>query len=182
LYAYDSSTVTMSGGTAETLAAVGSATVTMSGGAVNSCVAAYHTSTVTIDGGTMEGVLAENTSTVTINGGTVEAVAHPSPELKAFDSSTITIVGSNFEVDGAPVPYGDLAAQSGTLTGTRPFGDDIDNVFYQGGYTGTPCSGEPCNGTITLAASPLVPALPLPGYLALVAGLLGAAALLRRAG
>jgi hypothetical protein len=70
---------------------------------------------------------------VTMSGGTVVG------ELFANDSSTITIVGRDFEVDGVPVPYGDLTAQTGTLTGTLASGDPINNVFYQGGgdYTGT---------------------------------------------
>jgi hypothetical protein len=58
--------------------------------------------------------------------------------LRARHSSTIRIVGGNFEVDGAPVPYGDLAAQSGTLTGTLASGDPIDSTFDRGAFPGFP--------------------------------------------
>jgi hypothetical protein len=81
-------------------------------------------------------------------------------------------VGRGFAVDGNPVPYGDLSALTGTLTGTLASGDPVNNVFHQGGgfYT----------GTITLA--PLLPALPRWGYLALAGGLIvvGAAVMRRR--
>jgi hypothetical protein len=48
-------------------------------------------------------------------------------------------VGGNFEVDGVPVPYGNLTAETGTLTGILASGDPINNGFWQGGgvYTGT---------------------------------------------
>jgi hypothetical protein len=45
------------------------------------------------------------------------------------DSSSVTIVGRRFEVDGVPVSYGDLAALTGTLTGTLASGDPVDNSF-----------------------------------------------------
>jgi hypothetical protein len=48
-------------------------------------------------------------------------------------------VGHGFEVNDSPVPYGDLTALFGRLTGTLASGEPIDNIFYQGGgsYTGT---------------------------------------------
>jgi hypothetical protein len=49
--------------------------------------------------------------------------------LYAYYFSTIRIVGTGFAVDETPVPFGDLTAASGTLTGTLLSGDPIDNVF-----------------------------------------------------
>jgi hypothetical protein len=97
--------------------------------------------------------------------------------LNAFESSTITIAGANFAVNGNPVPYGALTAQTGTLTGTLASGDPIESVFNQGGGSFT--------GTIELPAP--APALSLLGKLGLGVGLLGAGslgvgALQRRAG
>ena len=49
------------------------------------------------------------------------------------------MVGAGFEVDGIPVPYGDLTALTGTLTGTLLSGDSLYAEFGQGSsyYTGT---------------------------------------------
>jgi len=159
---YDSSTVTMSGGTVEgdlwpqdfstmTVSAgtvtgylkpSGSSTVTMGGGWVSQLLAAG-SSSVTISGGTVWSQLtALDSSTVTIDGGALAGVG-------AVNSSIITIEGSDFEVNGAPVPYGDLAAETGTLTGTLASGDPIDYYFYQGGG-----EGAYYTGTITLVEAP----------------------------
>ena len=54
-----------------------------------------------------------------------------------------------------PVGYGDLTAQTGTLTGMLGSGDPINNRFYQGGYSAVwRCFIHPCNGTITLEYAP----------------------------
>jgi hypothetical protein len=76
-------------------------------------------------------------------------------------------------VDGSPVPYGDLAAVYGTLTGTLTSGDAIDNIFYQGGFDG---GGEfVATGTIRLVPEPETALL-------LVLGLTGLAVGGRRSG
>ena len=36
-------------------------------------------------------------------------------------------------IDGIPVPYSDISALTGTLTGTLTSGDSLNNVFHQGG-------------------------------------------------
>ena len=49
----------------------------------------------------------------------------------------------------------ELTAQTGLLRGTSASGDPINNVFYQGGWTASPCSVDyPCTGTITLVPEP----------------------------
>ena len=53
--------------------------------------------------------------------------------MQAEALAILTIVGSNFAVDGNPVPYGDLVAgSSGTLTGTLASGDSLNNEFLHG--------------------------------------------------
>jgi len=69
----------------------------------------------------------------------------------ALGASTITIFGSDFEVDEVPVSLGDLSALGGALTGTLPSGSSFYSVFYQGG---TSCLATTCTGTITLAPEP----------------------------
>jgi hypothetical protein len=132
LQAHDTSNFTMSGGSTFVLEANGSSTITMSGGWVGA-LHVYGSSTVAKTGGGVGGLHAHDSSTVTMSGGTVLI------NLTAFDSSTIMIVGSGFKVDGVPVPYDDLTATTGTLTGTLASGNPIDNEFYQGGgnHTGT---------------------------------------------
>ncbi|MFW9770536.1 MAG: hypothetical protein ACFFEM_17085, partial [Candidatus Thorarchaeota archaeon] len=146
-----------------------------SGGTVSNNLLAYNSSTFVMTGGTGEGSLAAfGSSNVRISGGTVDG------SLLAIGSSTITIVGSGFAVDGSPVPYGDLAAQTGTLTGTLASGEPIENPFYQGGIY---CVGNMCTGTLTLAPPPIrVPALSLAGKLALAVVLMGSVMMLRRRG
>lgn len=141
--AWDSSTVTVSGGEVEELGAWNFSALTMSSGTVNGSLYTDNSSTVTMLGGTVNGDLyCYASSTVTMSGGVL------TENLLAYDDSTIAVVGSDFEVDGAPVPYGGLAAQTGTLTGTLAAGDSIANLFCQGGYMGV------CTGTITLVEAP----------------------------
>jgi len=143
LRVFESSSVAVSGGYIHFLEARDSAIVTMTGGAVGGALYLYDSSTVTMSGGTVPGLAGGYSSTVTLSGGTVQGA------LQAYDSVSFTIAGANFEVDAVPVPYGDLGAQTGTLTGTLASGDAINVVFYQGGYA---CYGNPCDGIITLAA------------------------------
>jgi hypothetical protein len=166
---FDTSTAAITGGEVGLYFPAGSSTLTKSGGTA-SALLAEASSTFTMSGGTLTHWLhAHSSSTTTISGGTV------STELRAYDSSTITIVGRNFEVDEAPVPYGDLAALTGTLTGTLASGGSVNSVFHQGGGSYT--------GTITLSPPPVIPALPKWGYVALAGGLIvvGAAVMWRRA-
>jgi hypothetical protein len=110
------------------------------------------------------------TEVCVVDGGSVDV-------LYAYDSSTITIAGCYFAVDGSPVPYGDLTAQTGTLTGKVASSvHPIDSAFSQGGGSYT--------GTITLVHAPSIPVLPKWGYLALAGGLIvvGAVVMRRRSG
>jgi hypothetical protein len=161
LYARETSTVTVSGGEALSgLRARNSSTVALTGGAVkvldcsmsssatvsSGTIHSIHTAsfaTVTVSGGDVRFVTSFNWSRVTLSGGSRLAM------LEAKGSSVITLVGSGFAVDGVPVPYGDLAAPTGFLTGTLASGDRLnETLFYQGGgsYTGTirlvPLPGE----------------------------------------
>ena len=73
--------------------------------------------------------------------------------LRASDSSTITIFGSGFEVDGCTVGEGPIAATSGVLTGTLESGDLIDNFFCHSGSTEC-IDPDPATGLITLVPEP----------------------------
>jgi hypothetical protein len=117
-------------------------------------VVAFHSSNIVLNGGVAgDSISAMISSTITMNGGTFWTY------LAAHNASTITIVGRDFEVDGIPVPYGDLTP-AGRLTGTLASGDPIDTLI---------------GGTIILVKAPgTLPTLSPWSQLALMAGLLGA--------
>jgi hypothetical protein len=88
-----------------------------------------------MSGGEVGGdLIADDSSTIEMRGGTLGGRLYASGS-----ASVIEIRGSNFSVDGTPVPLGDLTASTGVLTGTLESGDPINNTFFQGGgnYTGT---------------------------------------------
>jgi hypothetical protein len=117
---------------------------------------------VDISGGEFtNGLFARNDAIVNLRGGLLEQ----SHALSADDNAVITVVGGGLKVDGVPVPFGDLEAETGVLTGTLSSGDPINSAFYQGGGSYT--------GTIRLTHPPLpAPALSTWGYSALISCLL----------
>ncbi|MBW1688271.1 MAG: PEP-CTERM sorting domain-containing protein [Deltaproteobacteria bacterium] len=145
---FDSSSVMMNGGTVgDAVTAHDLSSFTMSGGSVPGGLYSQDFASVTMSGGLVESTLfASGESSLMIEDGTLAASS-----IYARDSSTITIFGSDFEVDEVPVPLGDLSALRGTLTGTLPSGDSFYSVFYQGGAS---CGSGTCTGTITLAPEP----------------------------
>jgi hypothetical protein len=167
-----------------------SSSVMMNGGTVGDAVTAHDLSSFTINGGSVPGGLySGDEASVTMSGGLVGNTLFASGEsalviedgtlaassIFARDASTITILGSDFEVDEFPVPLGDLTAPRGTLTGTLPSGSGFYSVFYQGGAE---CAAGTCTGTISLAPVPV----PEP-YTALLLGLgLAGLAVKRRGG
>ena len=99
----------------------------ISGGSMDAWVQSLGSSEVTIGGGEI-GLFVEawDNSRVTISGGTIGG------RIAAVRDGLITLVGSNFAVNGTPVGYGDFAsdyAPSGTLTGILAGGDILNNSF-----------------------------------------------------
>lgn len=143
----------------------------LSGGTVSSIVRTRSTASVMMSGGTvLDTIHTLNASRFTWTGGSIGG------GLEAHETSVITVVGGDFRVDGAPVPYGDLSAQTGTLTGTLASGEPVDNAFFQGGGS--------WQGTVTLvepAAVP-VPVLSLWARFGLAGAIWCAVAVSRRAG
>jgi hypothetical protein len=121
--ALDSSTFTMNSGTMEHLVAGGSSTVTVNGGAMVD-VGVSGSSTFTLHSGWIEhGLSGGGSSTVTMSGGELGG------PLSATDLALIEIIGMSFMVDGEAVPYGDILALAGTLTGTLASGETINIEF-----------------------------------------------------
>jgi hypothetical protein len=147
IFTHGHSTVTMNGGgTGYQVVADDSSSFTMNDGSVGTNLVADGFSTVSFTGGTVHGRLrSQSSGTATMTGGRVEG------QLWAMGSGLTEIVGLDFEVDGVPVPYGDLTATTGTLTGVLAQGDALNNAFFQGDAT---CGTQTCTGTIRLIEAP----------------------------
>ena len=132
LMALEDSRVNISGGSVSRIAAGDNSQVTMSSGSVGDYFAASGNAQITMSGGTVGGSLQAwgwDNSQVTMSGGLV------SGGLQAFDGGHITIVGTNFTVDGSPVSFGryfasDFVEGSGVLTGILNSGALLNNPFY----------------------------------------------------
>jgi hypothetical protein len=83
--AYDSSTVNLSGGSADSLRAYDSSTMNLSGGSVDHLYV-NESSTVNLSGGSVDYLYVNESSTVNLSGGSVDG-------LNASESSIITIYG-----------------------------------------------------------------------------------------
>jgi cysteine-rich repeat protein len=145
LRVFDSSSIMMSGGTVgDAVTANDSSTFMMSGGEVPGGLYSEEYASVTMSGGLVGStLLASGESSLMIEDGTLTV-----SNIYARDSSTITIVGDEFQVDEVSVPFGNLTAPSGTLSGKLPSGSSLYSLFYQGGAS---CGPGTCTGTITLA-------------------------------
>ncbi|MGB2937242.1 MAG: hypothetical protein WBD05_03460, partial [Phycisphaerae bacterium] len=130
LLAYESSQVTVSGGSiGGDLLAHESSQVTVSGGSIDGILWAQGGSQVTVSGGSIdEHLLADNSSQVTVSGGTIGGI------MDIF--STLTVVGSDFIIDGHPVGVGTYTRiderdpLGGVLSGTFPGGEAFTNHFF----------------------------------------------------
>ena len=108
------------------LNALDNSKINIFGGAIQDDLWTYHYSQTTISAGSITDDLnASNDSVVFISGGSI------GDQIVATDASQINILGSNFEIDGVPVGYGEISVTSGLLTGTLENGIDIiNNNFY----------------------------------------------------
>ena len=102
----------------------------------------------------MEDVFAHDTSTVTIRGGVIAAVPQGPFDIHAEEASSINISGSGFAVDGVPVPFGPIAATTGTLTGILASGEAIDVRFLHATPISEPDDEWRGAGLITLIQAP----------------------------
>jgi hypothetical protein len=152
LEAYDNSRINISGGSiGADLRTYDISQVIISGGMIGSYILAQGNSQMTISGGSIGFNLhAYNSSQVTISGGTIgnEILAGTG----VGHESVITILGSDFAIDGQSIGYGELTSVLGghyfnepsrRLTGTLASGDLIDNVFYIGGESSIVLAPEP---------------------------------------
>ncbi len=74
-----------------------------------------------------------NSAFINIHGGTFMGAPNLDgdfvPDFCAEGNGTMTIFGSDFAIDGVPVPFGDITVATGQLTGTLEDGSPLDNDF-----------------------------------------------------
>lgn len=115
-------TVTVSGGTIDTVQALTAGTVTIQGGTIDT-VQALTAGTVTIEGGTIDTIQALTAGTVTIQGGTIDIV-------QALTAGTVTIQGGTIDTVQA-LTAGTVTIQGGTIDAVQAL--TAGTVTIQGG-------------------------------------------------
>ena len=108
LVVMDTSALEVSGGSvaAAGLRSRGSSTLLLTGGVISADLTAMEWSSITMSGGS---VVANH-------------------DITAQHSSSITFVGSDFELNGVPLDFGEVVFVQGTLTGMLASGDILDNL------------------------------------------------------
>jgi len=150
LEAHETSSITMSGGTAGGLATVESSSATLSGGSASD-LDASGSSTITMTGGSVHGELgAVDTSSITVTGGTAA-----NANVYAEGSATPTITGGTFAGSNLAVGSGTTASiklggGAGWLGNVEPdsgsitvFGDDLVGAFSFGASEGISWPQDP---------------------------------------
>ena len=172
------STLYLSGGSGSIVSLDDNATANLSGGTLLASVNAYGAGAhALVDGTAAMNVIHLAEGDVTMAGGSVTTDVHLRNTGKFLwrggsiggslvaggSGGTMTVVGTGFQVDGSPVPYGPISQQTGTLSGQLDSGDPISLPFLHLGAVDPQCFGGTCNGIILLAAMP--PGVPLlPGW------------------
>ncbi len=135
---YGNSEVHVSGGTVGVwLDARDNSDVLISSGLITFSVRAYDNCQMLITGGTINQYLEPwGNSSVTVSGGTFGLTLLIGQEdnvpWPVHDTSTLTLIGSNFAIDGNPLAPGTYNASdfsSGNITGTLQNGDPLANDF-----------------------------------------------------
>jgi hypothetical protein len=129
----------------------GSSVLNIFGGEFDEDIEAFDTTVINIFGGTFntgfgdlddieggeiavedfeisDGVEVPNAARINIHGGFFMGSLFD-PDFCAESDGVITIFGSEFAVDGVPVPFGDIAVATGLLTGTLEDGSKLLNDF-----------------------------------------------------
>jgi hypothetical protein len=153
-----SSTLVYSGSAADRVTASGTSSLLMTGGATNVLGVGGSASILMTGGAVSDGIGADGQGRLRIEG--LSRSGCPSPcglelaGIRARDSSIVTIVGTSFAVDGVPIGFGLLSAQTGLLSGTFLAGNTffMRDPFFHNGYTSS--GGQTYTGQIWLVPEP----------------------------
>ena len=92
-------------------------------------------------GGSVDGVSATDNASITVSGGVItEDLLNG---FNVYENGVIYIVGSNFQVNGQPISFGDKLSNyglSGTISGVLTDGSSFNNTFVihnTGNFAGT---------------------------------------------
>jgi len=153
LFAYNRSSVAVSGGDLSYFEMHDDSQIEVSGGSITGCVELLGRSKADISAGLINHLFAYENSQNYISGGVITytrffgnsqvdiaggSIVH---ELVVTDGAIMTIYGSGFAIDGQPVAYGELTSMYGSswstepsrrLTGTLASGEPLDNDFFIG--------------------------------------------------
>lgn len=135
---YDSSQVSVCGGIVTgSLYAHDSSQLTISSGEIWDSVRTSDESQATISGGQIRcDLTASGASQMTVYGAHIGGALYIGMSSGPTDSAVLTLVGSDFAINGTPVPYGEYDANGnewvhGTLTGTFVnAGYPLDHDFF----------------------------------------------------
>lgn len=162
-FAHNNATITMSGGSVRTMDAYDNSTITILDG-LSYGIRSFNNSNVTVLGGTVGGYFfALDNSSINISGGTING------ELRAYYNGIIYLIGSDFEVDGQALSYGDRLSDFGTYV------ENIDYGYHYGTITGTLSDGSVLNGLFKVYSTGLwggtcdIIVIPEPATLSLLA-------------
>ena len=156
LGSHDNSQVNVSGGNVHYLYAYDNSQVAISGGSVGGELKAGDNSQVYISGGSVaHHLLAYDNSRVTVSGGFTGRRIIAGGNF--FSNSVITIIGSEFAVNGMSVGYGEIDiggwnSVSGTLTGTLANGDYFNSEIYIRGDSKIVLAPIPAPGALILGS------------------------------
>jgi hypothetical protein len=153
---FNAAKLNLRSGSAWQVVASDSAWVDQQGGAIERALYVQQGAIATLRGGSIGfDADADQNGAIVISGGYIGRY------LSARGSASIAIRGTNFAVDGVPMPYGPLPVPHGVLTGTLVSGEPISNEFFHAGSqpphlfglaTGTIRVPEPDIGGLAFAA------------------------------
>jgi len=138
LWGYDNSRTIFSGGEIKGISFFDRSRAMVSGGTMNSLTAEGNSQITIFNAEIKDSLIASDNSEIIISGGKIKIGAEIYagwPETipsEPEDNSTITLLGTNFAINGMPVDYGQIDAieyPTGFLSGTLANGDLVGNQF-----------------------------------------------------
>jgi len=158
LFLYDNTETTFSGGSMTNLGTNQNSMLSMFGGTITQQLMVDGSSEATVSGGAIGiRLVAGGSSLLTITGGDL-GYSTTSSEILATGSSVVTLIGSNFAVNGQDIGYGILTSISGSTYGDEPWRH----------LSGTLLSGDDFSMFFKIAYDAKIVTIPAPSALILV--------------